>query len=84
MKAQITKKKKRYKRHVQLTLDKFIPIKIRGKKYRKQCAEILETSERKELMRKRSTIERTFAFLKKNLRLEDIRFTSFQQVLKYF
>ncbi|MHA1894062.1 MAG: hypothetical protein ACTSX4_06145, partial [Candidatus Helarchaeota archaeon] len=31
-----------------------------------------------------STIERTFAFLKENLKLEDIRFSGFRQVLKYF
>jgi len=69
------KGKKRWNKHVQLTLDKFIPIETREKKYRKQCAEILEITEGQKTMGKRSAIERTFSFLKENLKLENIPFS---------
>ena len=78
------KRKKRWNKHVQLTLDKFIPIEIREKKYRKQCAGILETIEGKKIMAKRTTIERTFSFLKENLKLENIPFSGLKQVVKHF
>ena len=78
------KRKRRWNKHVQLTLDKSIPIKTREKEYRKQYAEILETTEGRKIMGKRSAIERTFSFLKENLKLENIPFSGLKQVLKHF
>jgi len=68
----------------QTTLDKFIHIKQRKKKYRKCCLVLQDEKEYKKYYRRRVAVEQYFATLKKDLCLEDHKLMGLENIQKHF
>jgi hypothetical protein len=67
----------------QTKLDKYIPTKLRKKKYRKCCLVLQDKKEYKKHYRKRVAVEQFFATLKKDLFLEDHKLMGLENISKH-
>lgn len=67
----------------QTTLDRFIPKRVRKKKYRRCCLVLKDEKEYKRYYRKRVASEQQFATLKKDLFLESHKLVKLPNIQKY-
>lgn len=67
----------------QTTLDRFIPKRVRKKKYRRCCLVLRDEKEYKKYYHKRVASEQQFATLKKDLFLESHKLMGLQNIQKY-